>query len=76
MIGWDRQKTRDKFHFESQNGGMHFFLQGFASGDTPEPVASKVLTPGSVGWEWLEKVVDSKRMTPATERDADESKDS
>ncbi len=40
------------------------------------PVASKVLTPGRVGWEGVEKVVDSKRMTPATERDADESKDS
>jgi hypothetical protein len=40
------------------------------------PVASKVLTPGGVGWRWLEKVVDSKRMTPATERNADEQKDS
>jgi hypothetical protein len=40
------------------------------------PVASKVLTPGRVGRERLEKVVDSKKMTPATERDADESKDS
>jgi hypothetical protein len=39
------------------------------------PVASKVLTPGRVGRESLEKVVDSKRMTPATERDADEPKD-
>ena len=38
-------------------------------------VASKVLTPERVGKEGLEKVVDSKRMTPATERDADESKD-
>jgi hypothetical protein len=40
------------------------------------PVDSKVLTRGRVGWEGVKKVVDSKRMTPATERDADESKDS
>ena len=40
------------------------------------PAASKVLTPGRVGGERLEKVVDSKKMTPATERDADGSKDS
>jgi hypothetical protein len=47
---------------------------GVLPSDTP--VASKVLTLGRVGWEGLEKVVNSKRMTPATERDADESKDS
>jgi hypothetical protein len=45
--------------------------------DSPgPPVASKVLTPGRVGRERQEKVVDSKRMTPATGRNADEPKDS
>ena len=32
----------------------------------PRPVASKVLTPGRVDGERLEKVVESKRMKPAT----------
>jgi hypothetical protein len=40
------------------------------------PVDSKVLTPGAVGKRGLDKVVDSKKMTPAKERNADESKDS
>jgi hypothetical protein len=40
------------------------------------PVDSKVLTPGAVGKWGLDKVVDSKKMTPAKERNADESKDS
>jgi len=35
-------------------------------------VASKVLTPERVGKEGLEKVVDSKRMTLAKERNANE----
>jgi hypothetical protein len=39
-------------------------------------VASKVLTPERVGKEGLEKVVDSKRMTLAKERNANESKNS
>jgi hypothetical protein len=41
-----------------------------------EPVDSKVLTPGAVGKRGPDKVVDSKKMTPAKERNADESKDS
>jgi hypothetical protein len=40
------------------------------------PVASKVLTPGAVGERRQDKVVDPKKMTPAKERNADESKDS
>jgi hypothetical protein len=40
------------------------------------PVDSKVLTPRSVGKRGPDKVVDSKKMTPAKERNADESKDS
>jgi hypothetical protein len=40
------------------------------------PVDSKVLTPGAVGKWGPDKVVDSKKMTPAKERNADESKDS
>jgi hypothetical protein len=41
-----------------------------------EPVDSKVLTPWAVGKRGPDKVVDSKKMTPAKERNADESKDS
>jgi hypothetical protein len=40
------------------------------------PVDSKVLTPWAVGKRGPDKVVDSKKMTPAKERNADESKDS
>ena len=38
------------------------------------PVASKVLTPERERREGSEEDVDSKRMTPATMRDANESK--
>jgi hypothetical protein len=40
------------------------------------PVDSKVLTPGAVGKRGPDQVIDSKKMTPAKERNADESKDS
>jgi hypothetical protein len=51
----------------------------FTSPNAPfheDPVDSKVLTPGAVGKQGPDKVVDSKKMTPANERNADESKDS
>jgi hypothetical protein len=42
---------------------------------TGAPVASKILISGWVGLEWLERLIESRRMTPSTERDADESKE-
>ena len=56
-------KKHDNGHVEQKNWTHVRQLLG--------PVASKVLTLGSVGQEWLNKVVDSKRMTPATKRDAE-----
>ena len=42
--------------------------------DPPSPVDSKVLTPGDDCWRSCQRDVDSKRMTPATQGDVDESK--
>ena len=39
------------------------------------PVDSSVPTPGAVGQRGLDQIVDSKKMTPAKERNADESND-
>jgi hypothetical protein len=61
---------------DPQNTLLQNLLQLLSQEGSGAPVASKVLTPGRVGRERLEKVVDSKRMTPATGRNADEPKDS
>jgi hypothetical protein len=65
---------------------MNFFMEGLFRTSNLQasskfkidklPVASKVLTPWVVGKRRQDKVVDSKKMTPAKERNADESKDS
>jgi hypothetical protein len=31
VIGWNRQKTRCKFHFLTENGGLDAFLQGIGA---------------------------------------------
>jgi hypothetical protein len=63
--------------FVDDDGGRgRGFDREKSKGEGEQPVASKVLTPGRVGRERQEKVVDSKRMTPATGRNADEPKDS
>ena len=52
--------------------GSQFFLKP----ESGFPVTSKVLTLGTVGKQRQDTVIDSKKMTPAKERNADESKDS